>query len=536
MVVVAIVLSPLIVIFYESGNLSYDRWATLWSASIPELLWKTVKLALLVAFFTVIMGVSVAWLVTRRRFKGRTLVIWLMVMPLAIPTYVYADIYMQLFSDKGWLGWFATFWNDTVLTSSLIQGLSSIWSWLTGDSATLYEFTSLLSVAFVLSFASFSYVFLLVRTSLGKSTQSLEEAARIQGANAQRVFWKINFPLMRPAIAASMAIVILHTISDFGAVSKLQYSTFTQAIYTQYMRNSSDLGMPAALSMVLVVMAMTFLIVERFFRSRQQYYSSDKEIEQKDLKPLHGIEKIIVWGWIGLIGLFAVGLPVGWILVQSFKALIHGQIGWVLWNNTVSSFAVAAAAATLALIAAFPIAYFHSRRKTFLSATCMHASNVGFVLPGPIIALGALIIGAFIFDGVTTFAYFFIWIAAITIRYLPLAVQSQESLLQQLTPSIEQAGRILGATPWENFKRVILPVIKPGMISAWVLVFIDALKELPAALLLRPQGTTTLPVMIWAEENEEMLEATAPASLMLILATLPAIWLMMRGQKLRKDS
>ncbi len=529
-----IVLLPLIVIFTESSGLSSDSWGLLWKNSIPGLLWKTIKLAVVVALFTIVMGVSTAWLLTRCRFRGSSIMVWLMVIPLAVPTYVYADIYIRLLSDSGWLAWLAVFW-DSVISSSIMQGLQSIWAWLTGDTASLSEFTDLLSVAFVLSFASFSYVFLMVRAALSKSTQSLEEAARMQGASSREVFWRVNVPLLRPAIAASMAIVVLHTISDFGAVNILQYRTFTSAIYLEYINDASDLGRPAALSMVVVFLAMTFLVLERFFRSRQKYYSNDNKLKESQIKLLTGWKKGLAWFWIGLIAIFAVILPVGWILVNSIETFVGGKVGWALWNNSLSSFLVAAVAATVALIAGFPVAYYHSRRKTLLSAVCMHASNVGFILPGPIIALGVLIIGASIFNELSSAVYLFIWILAVSIRYLPLAVQAQESLLQQLTPSMEQAGRILGASAWENLKRVILPAIKPGMISAWVLVFIDALKELPAALLLRQIDITTLPVMIWEQANEELIEATAVASLMLILATLPAIWLMMRGQRTCKS-
>ncbi len=536
MIVVFIVVLPLLVILIKSGSLSVDSWKLLWKNSIPGLLWRTVKLAVAVAIITIIMGVSTAWLLTRCRFRGSSMLVWVMVIPLAIPTYVYADIYIRLLSESGWLSWLAVCWNDIIIPSSLMQGVQSGWSWLTGDHVILSELTDLLSVALVLSFASFSYVFLMVRASLSRSTQSLEEAARMQGASSQAVFWRVNVPLLRPAIAASMAIVVLHTISDFGAVNILQYKTFTYAVYLEYLNNTSDLGRPAALSLVVVFLAMTFLILERFFRSRQKYYSNDNELKESQIKALLGWKKVLVWLWIGLIATFAVLLPVSWIVVNSVETYLNGKAGWVLWDNSVSSFLVAATAATVALAAGFPVAYYHSRRKTLSSAVCMHASNVGFVLPGPIIALGVLIIATLIFSEISSTVYLVIWIAAVSIRYLPLAVQAQESLLQQLTPSMEQAGRILGASSWENLKRVILPIIKPGMISAWVLVFIDALKELPAALLLRQIDVNTLPVMIWEQANEELIEGTALASLMLIVATLPAIWLMMRGQRPRKSS
>ena len=122
----------------------------------------------------------------------------------------------------------------------------------------------------------------------------------------------------------------------------------------------------------------------------------------------------------------------------------------------------------------------------------------------------------------------FVLLLAMLIRFLPLAVQAQEASVQQLSPSLEEAGRSLGATPWENLTRIIVPVLRTGLVSAWVLVFIDTLKELPATLLLRPTGFDTLPVRIWVEASEEMLELAAPAALMLMLGTLPVLWFLMR--------
>ncbi|MBN4078752.1 iron ABC transporter permease, partial [Gammaproteobacteria bacterium AH-315-C21] len=178
------------------------------------------------------------------------------------------------------------------------------------------------------------------------------------------------------------------------------------------------------------------------------------------------------------------------------------------------------------MVIALPVGLFHTRIKSRLSSACLYFSSVGFVLPGPVVALGIISFAVFalpaLYGGLT------LLVLALVIRFLPLAVQSQEAAMQQLTPSIEQAGRVLGAGPLENLKRVILPMIRGGMASAWVLVFIDSIKELPATLLLRPVGFDTLPVRIWIEASEEMLELAAPAALIIVIATIPAIWLMAR--------
>ncbi len=505
MAVVLVAAVPLIFVVYSSAQLSAADWLALWSKRLPGLMWNTLSLAVLVAIGSFILGVSSAWFIARRDFVGRRIATWLMVLPLAIPTYVFAYIYTIMLEEEGWLG--------------------SLWLAVFGDSLAIPDLYSTGGVTFVLSLAGFSYVFLLVRTSLSQGIPGLEEAARIQGASPVRVFFRVNLPLMRPAIAAGLALVVLHVLSDFGAVSMLRYQTFTLSIYLQ-MNARFDYQGAAGLSMVLVFLSLTFLVLERFSRRRQRYYSGSAQ-QKMELRPAGLLAQILIWSWLGLISLFAFGLPLVWMLDWSWQALQNGQIDIAFWGYVWNSLAVGAMAATVAIICAFPVAFFHTRRNSACSQSMLHLSSVGFVLPGPVIALGVLTFILFmlkpLYGGMAAL------LMALVIRFLPLAVQSQEASLQQLTPSIEQAGRILGAGPFENLRRVILPMIRPGLAGAWVLVFIDALKELPATLILRPTGFDTLPVRIWIEASEEMLELAAPAALMLVIGTLPAIWLMMKS-------
>jgi len=496
---------PLIAVIYNSLGISADRWRGLWNTRLPELMFNTLSLAMLVAIGSFIMGVSAAWLVTRRSFKGRRLAVWLMVMPLTIPTYVFAHIYTTLLEPDGWLG--------------------SVWLSVFGDTVPLPDLYNVMGVAVVLSLAGFSYIFLLVRTALMYSNRSLEEAARMQGATPLQVFWKVNLPLLRPAIAAGLALVVLHVLSDFGAVSMLNFQTFTLSIYMQ-MSGRFDYQTAAGLSLVLVLLSLTFMMVERVFRSRQRYYSSSQQ-RKATLKPASPGQQVLIWLWLGLIVFFAFILPVIWMLVWSWESWQANLIDARFWEYVGNSMMVSAIVASIAIVVALPVALFHARQHSRYSMACMHLSSVGFVLPGPVIALGIL---SFVLAWVSPmYGTLFALLLALVIRFLPLAVQSQEASLQQLTPSIEQVGRVLGASPLENLFRVVLPVIRSGMVSAWVLVFIDALKELPATLLLRPIGFDTLPVRIWIEASEEMLELAAPAALMIVIGTLPVLWLMMKG-------
>ncbi|NOX43352.1 MAG: iron ABC transporter permease [Gammaproteobacteria bacterium] len=507
--VVAFSVIPLIFVMYNSLLLSSDKWLAFWHSRIPELLWNTLSLATVVAIGSLILAIPAAWFIARRDFPGRRIATWLMVLPLAVPTYVFAHIYTELLEDEGWLGRF--------------------WLTLFGENATIPEPYGFIGAACVLSMASFSYVFLLVRSSLSRSSQTLEEAARIQGAAPLEVFRRITLPLLRPAIAAGLAVVVLHVLSDFGAVSMLRFQTFTLSIYLQ-MNGRFDYQGAAGLSFILVILSLTFLVLERFFRKRQRYYASSQSRVIR-IKPATFKEILIIWSWIGTIAIFTFLLPLAWMLAWSWEAWIDNLIGSEFLGYTSNSITVAFIAGSVAVIVALPVALFHTRMRSTLSNVYIQLSSVGFVLPGPVVALGILtFVLAFVPDLFAT-GGIIILVMALVIRFLPLSVQSQEASLQQLTPSIEQAGRVFGAGPLENFWRVTLPMIRTGVTTAFVLVFIDALKELPATLILRPTGFDTLPVRIWIEASEEMLELAAPAALMLVVGTLPALWIMMHNER-----
>ncbi len=507
--VVTLAAIPSLFVFYSSAQLSWSEWLNLGSTRLPGLLWNTLLLAVLVAVGSFVLGVSTAWFVARREFAGRKLAIWLLILPLTIPTYVFAHIYSSMLMDDGWLG--------------------RAWIFFFSDVVAVPDLYNAIGVAFILSLAGFSYVFLLVRAALLRSNQRLEDAARIHGASPWQTFQRINLPLLRPAIAAGLAVVVLHVLSDFGAVSMLRYQTFTVSIYSQ-MSGRFDYNAAAGLSLVLLALSLTFLALERFFRKKQRYYSS-AQAQIVKAKPASRAELWVIWIWIGLVSLFAFVLPVTWMVVWSWEAWVADYITEEFWGYALNSGMVSFIAATITVIIAFPVGLYHARHPSVSSQTFLHVANMGFALPGPVVALGMI---AFV---LTVMPIFYGGLAAlimaVVVRFLPLAIQAQEASMQQLTPSLEQAGRILGAGPFENLRRVTVPILRGGLVSAWVLVFIDVLKELPATLLLRPVGFDTLPVRIWIEASEETLELAAPAALILVVGTCPAIWVMMRSEKMK---
>ncbi|VAW97829.1 Ferric iron ABC transporter, permease protein [hydrothermal vent metagenome] len=503
-VVVSIACVPLIFVIDSSLQLSFDKWLNLWSTRLFGLMWNTLSLAILVAIGALILGVTTAWILVRREFVGRRLAMWFLILPLTIPTYVFSYIYTNLLDDDGWL--------------------NLLWKFVFGELSLPPDLYNIFGVAFVLTLAGFSYVFLLVHDALTRTKQNLEEAAQIQGASKRQIFFSINLPLLRPAIAASMAMVVLHVLSDFGAVSTLRFQTFTLSIFNQ-MNGRFDYNAAAGLSLVLVSLSLSFLILERFFRSRQRYFSGSQSRTIKR-RPVTKLELIFIWCWLGTISLFSFFLPLAWMISWSVESWLQGLINVEFWSYVGNSLSVSFITAFVTVFLALPIALYHARKRNLLSQSYVQLSSVGFVLPGPVIALGILV---FILAWLEPFyGGLMALVLAMVIRFLPLAVQSQESAVQQITPNLELAGRSLGATAWENLWRVILPSIRGGMFTAWVLVFIDTLKELPATIILRPIGFDTLPVRIWIEASEEMLELAAPAALLLVICTLPVLWFLLK--------
>jgi len=342
---------PLWFVILQSSELGADKWQQLWNIRLPELLWNTLSLAILVAITCFILGVSAAWWIARFNFPGRRYAVWLMVLPLTIPTYVFAHIYTTLFESDGWIG--------------------IVWTSIFGDSIAIPDIYNIFGATLTLSLAGFSYVFLMAHSALSVSTQTLEEAARIHGVSKWQVFLRINLPLLRPAIAAGLAVVVLHVLSDFGAVSMLHYQTFTLSIYLQ-MSGRFDYQAAAGLSLILVLLSLTFLVLERFFRARQRYYTN-RQTRKHQLKEVTPGITALIWLWLGFITFLAFILPLAWMISWSWEAWMQNMLSSDFWGYAFNSLIIATVAASVAVVFAFPIAFYHTRRRSMLSNAYLHS-------------------------------------------------------------------------------------------------------------------------------------------------------------------
>ena len=494
---------PLAYVVYSAMTGDLSQAGNLWNTRLPELLTNTFSLALGVALTTLTLGVSTAWVITRYQFWGRTFWDWGFVLPLAIPSFVLAYVYSYLLDTAG--------------------PVEQTWQWLTHPEARIpspYSFTGALVV---MTLNTFPYVYLLARAAFQNFNLSFEEAAQATGATRWETFYRVSLPLIRPALVASMFLVVLYVVSDFGAVSLLRFQTFTFAIYQQ-ITGRFDYQSAALLSLLLVGFALVFVFAERWFRNQSRFYQTSGRVRTATPKPCSLAKGLAINAAFLLIFVAAFGLPVLLLVQWTVAAWIQGEVGLAFGTYIGNSVFLSAVAATAALALGTPLAYLASRFPSTLHVACLQGAYIGYVLPGPVAALALLMLFSTMIP--VLYGTVLVLIIAYLIHYLPAGLQAMESALQQVNPNLEEAARNLGAKGMRTFLQVTFPLVRKGFSAAWLLLFLLCMKELPATLLLRPIGFDTLAVRIWLEASEELYQLAAPPALLIVILTIPAVFLL----------
>ena len=499
-----LILLPLAYVTSQALSADSAVWSRLWTTRIPELVTNTVRLSASVACLTLVLGVSTAWLVTRVEFPGRRLWEVALVLPLAMPTYVLAYIYSYLLGFGG--------------------PAEHLWQLIAGPQGRIFSPHSYLGATLVMTLDTFPFVYLLSRSALLNMNVSFEEVSRASGISRMKTLWLVTLPLMRPSIAAGLALVILYVVSDFGAVSLLRYQTLTYAVFQQ-MTGRSDNTAASILSLLLVGLALLFLVTERWFRHRSRFYQTTGRYRRAERHRYGWLGTSVITGYLMVVVGASFALPAWLLLAWSFspeaQATIDSRFFGFLWN---SGF-LAACAATGGVLIGLPLAYMANRRPNWLNVGCLQAAYAGYVLPGPVAALAVLVLCL----NATPFLYgsVLVLIVAYVIHFLPAGLQSLEPALQQITPNLEEVARTLGLGVRQTWQRVTLPLMRNGFIVAWVLIFLQTMKELPATLLLRPVGFDTLAIRVWMEASEEYYRLAAPSALLIVLLGLPTLLLLL---------
>jgi iron(III) transport system permease protein len=503
---------PLVYLVYRTSQAEAGAWDLVFRARTAELLRNTALLALAVAAGTTAVAVPLAWLTTRTDLPLKKGWAVAAALPLVVPSYVGALAVVSALGPKGLVqGW---------LEPVGVERLPSIYGFW-GAALTLIAFT-------------YPYVYLSVRAGLRGLDPALEEATRCLGHGPWRTFFGTTLPQLRPAIGAGALLAALYAVSDFGVVTLLRYDAFTRAIYVQY-KSSFDRTQAAALALVLVAFAALLLAGESWLRGRgRAVYHRLGAGAARRARPV----ALGRWRWPALLYCGAVvglgiGLTVGVLLYWLVNGLSRHEEAASLRSDALHSIAVGGWGAAATTLAALPVAILAVRYGGRLGSLVERASYLGYALPGIVIALSFVFIGARYLPAL--YQTLPLLVVAYVVRFLPQAVGAARTSLLQVSPRLEEAARNLGRSPLGAATSVTLPLARPGILTGAALVFLTVMKELPLTLLLRPTGYDTLATSVWtATGSGSYARAAAPALLLIAISAIPTLLLLARDGETRR--
>ena len=512
------VVSILLLALFPEENI----WPHLSSTVLPGYVLNTLALLLGVGGGTLLLGIASAWLVTMCRFPGRRVFEWALLLPFAVPAYVIAYAYTDLLEYAGpvqitlreWFGW---------------RSKADYW---------FPEIRSLGGAIAMMTLVTYPYVYMLARAAFLEQSPHMLDAARILGHGAWSSFFRVSLPLARPAIAVGLALVSMEAMNDYGTVDYFAVRNLTAGLYDVWL-GMGNLGGGAQIASVMLIFVAMLISLERIGRRRQAHFQSSRRFQRLPSYELQGWRAILAIAVCGaplLLGFLIPAGVLGWYAVDYFEQSWTPEFRRFALNSVALSSTAALAALAIGIFLAY------SRRLNegrYLTAAVRLAS-LGYAIPGAVLAIGVMIpfsrfdntIDAWMRDWIgvstglllsgTVFAILFAYV----VRFLAVALGSVESSLSKITPTMDMASRSLGHGPLATLCRVHLPLIRGGLLTATLVVFVDCMKELPATLVLRPFNFDTLATYVYQYASDELLEQCALAALLIVLVgLLPVIGL-----------
>lgn len=514
----ALVGVPLAVIVASWGTIDAEIWSHLASTVMPRLLANTALLLAGVGVGTAVLGVGLAWLTVMCAFPGRRWFDWMLMLPLAVPAYVLAMIAIGLFDFSGPL--------QTALRA-----------WL-GPGQWLPPIRSTGGVVAVMTLALYPYVYMLARSAFLGQGRSQLEAARALGYRPREAFLRVAIPGARPAIAAGIGLALMEALADFGTVATFNFDTFTTAIYKTWF-GFFKVEAAAQLASLLLLLVALGVFGERKLRGRARYVASGAPARDTPIR-LRGARAWAASGVCALVFALGFGIPMAQLALWVVPNLAR-ELDAQYWTRLGHTLVLGGGAALFTVAGALVLAYARRHWPSRGLRASVRIATLGYALPGSVLAVGIMIAFTWIDRGLATVLAGFgieldavlrgsVWalLLAYAVRFLAVAYGPVDSGFERIRPSLVEAARSLGAGQRQILTRVYLPLLRPGVLSAALLVLVDVMKEQPATLMLRPFGWDTFAVRIFELTSEGEWERAALPALTLVLTGLLPVLLLVR--------
>ncbi|MGL4931994.1 MAG: ABC transporter permease [Aeromonas sp.] len=503
--------------FAAEGGLFFHLVDTVLLDYISNTVWLVVGVVLLSLLF----GVPTAWLVAMCQVPGRRALQWALMLPMAMPSYIVAYVYTDLFDYSG----------------PLQAGLRALFGWQSPADYWFPAIRSLGGAAWVLALVLFPYVYLLARASFLEQSVSLIHSSRLLGCTPWNSFRRLSLPLARPAIMVAVSLVAMETLADFATVHFFAINTLTTAVYDTWLGYGS-LATAAKLSCLMLLVVVLLIALERRSRQRQQVFQKSMGHEQPLRYPLKGVSRAAAGLWCWGLVLAGFGLPFVILLDYGVR---YFELSWTpeFVRFAGNSLLISTLTALLAMGIALLLGFFRRLDGGRKSLLPLRIAAMGYAMPGTVLAIGVLVpltaldfaindvvewLGmqgpGLLLTGTLTAIVF-----GYLVRFAAIAIGSVESSMSKISPSLDMAARSLGQGDGGMLRRIHLPLVRRGLFAGAMLVFIESMKELPAALLLRPFNFDTLATHVYQFVSDEMLERGALGAIVIVLVgLLPLIW------------
>jgi len=508
-----VVTMPLMALMWLAVSGTSENWAHLAGTILPEASWTTLLLMAGIAVTAGSMGVVTAWLVATFEFPGRRVFSWALVLPLAVPTYIAAYCFVEFLHFAG-----------------PVQGaIRAVFGYQTSREYWFPDIRSLWGAVLILSSVLYPYVFLTVRMVFLMQGRKAGDVARTLGASQASIFVRILLPLARPAIAIGVTLALMEAVNDIGAVEFLGVRTLTFAVYSTWL-NRGDLYGATQIALLMLVVIVFLVAVERFARRRQRFTLGRADRPVPGSERLTGGKAALAWLACLMPILLGFGIPFAVLAdyaVERLDQLADPQ----LWRALEHTVVLAGTTGLVTVVASFFLAYgvrlTGSRRLILLTRFAV----LGYAVPGTVLAIGILIpLAGFdnwvdarmraTFDvstGLLLSGSGFAIVYACFVRFMAMGHGSLESGFGKVSPHLDMAARTLGRTPGATMIEVLLPLMRPALLTAFLIVFVDATKELSATILLRPFDFETLATFVYQQTSRSAFEEGAVAALLIVL-------------------
>ncbi|KQV70504.1 iron ABC transporter permease [Rhizobium sp. Root1220] len=522
-------LLPFASLVYQASKGSPGLWLHLVSTVLPVALVDTLLLLGGVGLLAGALGTMLAWLVTAFEFRGRWVLEWALLLPLAVPTYIIAYAYLDILHPIG-----------------PVQGVIR---WVLGYSSPrefrLPDIRSMTGCVLLLGFVLYPYVYIPTRAIFLMQSASLIEVSRTLGVSRRGIFWRVALPLARPAVAVGVSLALMEALNDIGAAEFLGVRTLTVSIYTTWITRS-DLPGSAQIALFLLLFVVALVAMERWARRRQRYSVSAQRSRVFEPRRVGGAPGVLLLLAGMLPVLFGFGAPAIFLLGEAYKRWRFAGLSERFFSEMTNTLLFAATATILTVAAGLIVAYAGRVSGSRMAPWFYRLSTMGYAAPGTVVAIGVLIVAAS-FDGLFDRATKQ-WFAnsagllligsggavlyAYATRFLAISAGSIEAGLSRIPRAFDHAARTLGTSAGGTLFRIHLPLSKASLAAGALLVFVDCVKELPATLLLRPLNFETFATHLYGEAARGTYEEGAIAALaIVVIGILPVILLAQVGRR-----